>query len=208
MKVERPFPPKFLIDSFEDEFAPAPELDDFVCSTFLNDKHPLFNEEHLHLSFATIGYLWTNVANSRHQKGIAGQAEIPFCQGGKWAKAIYNWQNRQWFGTDRLDFRIILDAKICDRLLPIEFCALLEHELYHCAQSLDDFGAPKFSKDGRPKFGLRGHDLEEFVGIIQRYGVGAGAAGSLSFARAIKQKPKFTGVEIQMMCGTCLGLRA
>ncbi|UIK01498.1 hypothetical protein LZK82_26610 (plasmid) [Rhizobium leguminosarum] len=25
-------------------------------------------------------------------------------------------------------------------------CALMEHELSHCAQELDDFGAPKFPK--------------------------------------------------------------
>ncbi len=29
-----------------------------------------------------------------------------------------------------------------------EFCALVEHEPYHLAQELDEFGAPKFTKDG------------------------------------------------------------
>lgn len=47
---------------------------------------------------------------------------------------------------------------------------LVEHELYHITQATDDFGAPKFNKEGQPVLKLRGHDVEEFVGVVRRYG--------------------------------------
>jgi len=50
----------------------------------------------------------------------------------------------------------------------------LEHELYHIVQSVDEFGAPKFNRDtGMPTLTLRGHDVEEFVGVVRRYGARA-----------------------------------
>lgn len=53
---------------------------------------------------------------------------------------------------------------------------VVEHELYHAAQETDAFGAPKFNRStGRRVFTIRGHELEEFVGVVRRYG--ADAAG-------------------------------
>nr|WP_271894430.1 putative metallopeptidase [Phyllobacterium sp. IY22] len=47
----------------------------------------------------------------------------------------------------------------------------MEHELYHAGQDRDSFGAPKFRKStGLPVFILRGHDIEEFIGVVRRYG--------------------------------------
>jgi hypothetical protein len=69
-----------------------------------------------------------------------------------------------WFG-DVPDFIITIDAEYAMSCSDAEFCALIEHELYHAAQETDPFGAPKFRKStGLPVFTLRGHDIEEFIG--------------------------------------------
>ncbi|NRP70767.1 hypothetical protein ILFOPFJJ_01649 [Ensifer psoraleae] len=79
---------------------------------------------------------------------------------------------------------------------------LVEHELYHAAQETDAFGAPKFSKStGRPIFTIRGHDVEEFVGVVRRYG--ADAAGVRAMVDAANQKPEIARVQIAHPCGTC-----
>ncbi|HVR48145.1 MAG TPA: putative metallopeptidase, partial [Pseudorhodoferax sp.] len=88
-----------------------------------------------------------------------------------------------------------------------EWCALVEHELYHVGQEMDEFGAPKFTREGMPRLCIRGHDVEEFVGVVRRYGVGDpdGAIGRL--ARAAGAMPEIGRANIAGACGTCL-LRA
>ena len=58
-----------------------------------------------------------------------------------------------------------------DKGTPYAVCALIEHELYHCAQDTDADGFPAFdSQTGRPKWTIDPHDVEEFVGVAERYG--------------------------------------
>ncbi|MDV6320963.1 putative metallopeptidase, partial [Chromohalobacter sp. HP20-39] len=80
-------------------------------------------------------------------------------------------QLAEWFGRVPA-WLITLDAEYCANCSDAEFCALVEHELYHIGQETDAFGAPAFTKDGLPKLFLRGHDVEEFVGVVRRYGIG------------------------------------
>ena len=83
-----------------------------------------------------------------------------------------------WFGMVP-DFIITINAAWWLQASDVEACALVEHELYHCAQDSDEYWAPKFNKQtGRPVFTIRGHDVEEYIGVVRRYG--ADAAGSLS----------------------------
>jgi len=81
------------------------------------------------------------------------------------------------------------------------FCALVEHELYHCGQKLDVHGMPKFGQDGMPQFAIRGHDVEEFVGVVARYG--ADAAGVSEMVEAAKHRPSVGLASIAGACGTC-----
>jgi hypothetical protein len=82
-------------------------------------------------------------------------------------------QMHEWFGRIP-KYIITLAADYCEQCNDLEFCALVEHELYHIAQATDDFGAPKFNKEtGQPVLKLRGHDVEEFVGVVRRYGASA-----------------------------------
>jgi hypothetical protein len=205
--MKRPQPPAELADKLRlpEQFAPAPELLEWALATFVARDSKLFNPEHAHLAHATVGFLWTNVANRKNQRVIVGQAEAP--QGkGSWGSARSMFQLRRWFGHD-LDFLITIDAVYAAGCTDAMFCGLIEHELYHCAQARDQYGVPKFTKEGRPVFGLRGHDVEEFIGVVRRYGVGAAAGGVAELVAAAKQKPEIAAVAVAGACGTCLSRR-
>ncbi|APG91136.1 putative metallopeptidase [Sinorhizobium americanum] len=178
-------------------------MPEWVEATFLDPASPVHNPDHLHLRSADIGFLWTIVGNSKKGRRVIGQCETGSPQGtmGKWSRARAEMQVKQWFGHVP-DFIITLDAEYCRECGDAEFMALVEHELYHAAQDVDAFGAPKFSKStGRPVFVIRGHDVEEFVGVVRRYG--ADAAGVRAMVDAANQKPEIARVQIAHACGTC-----
>lgn len=163
----------------------------------------MFNPDHAHLIPASIGMLWTTVSNSKKGRTVIGQAEMgqPAGMMGKWARARAEAQVLGWFGLVP-DFIITIDANFWVSASDAQACALIEHELYHAAQDVDAFGAPKFSKStGRPVFVIRGHDVEEFVGVVRRYG--ADAAGVRAMVDAANQKPEIARVQIAHACGTC-----
>jgi hypothetical protein len=200
----RPRPPKKLLESFQTEFVPAPELDKFVRESFLNEESKLYNYDHRHLRKARIGYLWTNAGNMKQMKTVVGTAEIPkpSPMSSMWQKARYYYQIREWFGTTDLDFLITLDAVYISKAPNNIFLAILDHELYHCGHKRDEFGKKLFSKQtGKPIFGLLGHDVEEFVGIWMRYGPRAGAGDSMKLLIAGKSKPLIGKADIQKLCG-------
>lgn len=189
-----------------DYFRPAPELAQWAKATFVERGSPLLNEDHEHLRDAHVGFLWTTVTAARHMHTIAGQAEIPRFQGGKWSKTRQELQMEHWFG-DLPDFVITLDASYARQCDDVTFCALVEHELYHCGQQLDDYGAPRFNTStGLPVYGIRGHDVEEFVGIVRRYGVGAAAGHTLALVEAAQQKPQIAKATVSAACGSCKAL--
>lgn len=184
-------------------FVLANPLREWMEATFLNPSSPVHNPEHAHLAHAEIGFLWTVVENSRKGRRIIGQCEEGKPQGamGKWARARAEMQIKQWFGFVP-DFIITLDAEYCRACGDAEFMALVEHELYHAAQERDGFGAPKFSRaTGRPIFTIRGHDVEEFVGVVRRYG--ADAAGVRAIVDAANRPPEIARAQIAHACGTC-----
>jgi hypothetical protein len=201
----RPFPPELLIEEYVgiDYFVPAPELDLWVRNTFLRSSSPLFNEEHLHLLAAHIGYLWTNVPNVSKMRGVAGMAEYPFFRGSPWQKNRAIMQMQEWFG-EVPNFVITLSAGYSIEASDTDFCALVEHELYHCAQKLDEFDQPLFNPATElPIFCMREHDVTEFVGVVRRYGIGAVANGR-AFVAAANSEPEIEPADIAQMCGNCL----
>lgn len=205
MEIKRPMPPAELVTALEPVFQPAPEVEEWLRSAFLDDNSPLFNVEHDHLKSAKIGVLWTNVENTRQMHKVAGTAETPKPPSmmGKWGKARFEMQMRQWFGDIDLDFLITLDATYCAGISDTEFCALIEHELYHCAQQIKD-GIPQFSRStGIPKFAIRGHDVQEFTGVVRRYGVGAAAGDTAALVAAANATPEIASAEITALCGVC-----
>lgn len=207
-KRPRPRPPETMFDLSEVNrgFVPALDLATWVRAVFIDDEGPLANPAHAHLQDADIGVLWTTVANRRHGLVILGQAEMGDTIGGmgKWAKARARQQLCEWFG-DIPTFVMTISADYARECEDIEFCALIEHELFHMGQDNDEFGSPKFKRDGKPAFGMRGHDVEEFVGVVRRYG--AEATGTAALVEAANKGPEIGSARITQACGTCLERR-
>lgn len=205
-----PGPPDHLLlpvmEAAADSFAPAPDLAAAVGALFLDEESPFYVEEHSHLLYAEIGYLWTSAPARRRGRTILGTAEIFQPRGSGWAKARQEAQMLQWFG-EAPDFVITLSAPYVARCLEggshANIGALIDHELSHCGQALDEWGAPRFNqRTGRPVFTLRGHDVEEFVGVVERWG--AGATMTETLAAAANAGPRFGRADAAGLCGTCL----
>lgn len=214
LQVITPKPPEWMVQTKKDLFVPAPEVRDFAREYLLNDESELFNEDHWHLRQANIGYLWTNQTCEQKQKRVAGMAALPTIQGNKWMKSIFSQQLESWFGAWfpggevgaelDLDFIIILDAMLVWEYKPLQFCGLLDHELYHCAHKKDSYGELAFDDEtGLPKLALQGHDTEQFIGVVRRYGMDA--ANVRELVEAANRPPLFSEQDIQqIVCGTCL----
>lgn len=202
--LKRPVPPEKIIGQADivDAFIPAPDVTEWLLETFVLSDGALANPDHAHLEHAEIGVLWTNSQNSRKGRRIVGQCELGQLQGamGKWAKARAVQQVTEWFGHIP-DFIFTFDAPYASSCEDDEFCALVEHELYHAAQDRDAFGAPKFRKTGKPVFTIRGHDVEEFVGVVRRYG--SQATGVAALVEAANNGPEIAMARISHACGTC-----
>lgn len=195
--------PEQLVTGFQRGFLPSEDLAVWVASTFIDETGVLANPDHQHLAAATIGYLWTNVDNTKKGRTIIGTAELGKPQGamGKWPRARAELQVIEWFGHTP-DFIITILAPWWDEATNVERCALIEHELYHCAQDKDEFGQPKFNKStGLPSFTMRGHDVEEFIGVAARYGATDPVVREL--VDVINAGPEIGGAAINLACGIC-----
>lgn len=212
--MNRPLPPEELRRAFGStgSFVPAPELTDWLRSTFILPGASLENPEHRHLRFAKIGCLWTDVENGGKLRldargrrlFVAATAEMPRPKGSPWQKARMELQLMEWFG-EVPDFLLTFYALHAFNVADEGFCALSEHELYHCGQARDEFNAPRWSAaTGMPVFSMRGHDVEEFVGVTRRYGPGASTGGVQDLVQAALQEPEIGHADVALACGTCM----
>ncbi len=201
--MTRPRAPAHLLDVISDgaAFVPAPDVERWIFETFIDEGSTLENPEHAHLQGARIGVLWTSVPNGKHGRAIVGQAQLCGAGGSdKWAKGKLEQQLTEWFGAIP-DFLVTLFAPYADQANDATFCALVEHELSHCGQEKDEFGVPKFTRNG-PSYCMRGHDIEEFIGVVRRYG--ADAAGVRAMIDAAAEGPTIPGADVSFACGNCL----
>jgi Putative phage metallopeptidase len=188
-------------------FVAAPDVVDWIRDTFISGiaRSPLANPDHGHLALATLGVLWTNEQNSSKGRAVVGMAEIFAPKGNAWQNARQEQQLREFFGGILPDFILTLSAPYAIAIDDATFCALVEHELYHCAQALDQYGSPKFDRDGVPGWTIRGHDVEQFVGVVRRYGARAAGVDLLVVAAKLAEsQPIVRATEIAGACGTCL----
>lgn len=207
----RPFPPQDLIDKAEEDeairLAPAPDLMNWVITNFLTIGGPLHNPDHdhiaelLHDNEEFLACAWASSACVAKKRMVLGQCEkVMFNQGG-WKKARQEQQMRDWFGYVPT-YLITIDASYCDQATDRDFCALIEHELYHIGVERDEDGEPLYSDvTGLPKHYLAGHDVEEFVGVVKRWGADESVKRLIEVA---KQAPFVSDVNISKSCGTCL----
>lgn len=199
----RPLPNQAFVDEFAPyiRLAPATGVWEWVQSQFIADTGHLHNQDHFHLANADIGFLWASHGFSKKGRIVLGQAEEVMLRAGGWQKARMEQQMYEWFGHQP-DYIITLAADYCLQCSDLEFCALIDHELYHIAQKVDEFGAPKFYRDsGLPKLCMRGHDVEEFVGVVRRYGASADVQELID---AAIQPAEVAKINIARACGTCL----
>ena len=201
----RPMPPDLLFDesNWTKHFVPADGVAEWVAKTLMDESSPLYNEDHKHLHYADIEYLWAAVENKRQMRRVIGQCEEVTFRCGAWQKGRQEQQMKEWFGRVP-PYLITLDAHYARECSDIEFCALVEHELAHIGQKKDEFGAPAFTKDGIPKLGVRDHDVSEFVGVVERYGVGDPDGPIARMVRAANKGPTIANLSIAQACGTCL----
>lgn len=203
----RPAPPEALFESPWLTFMPAPEVRSWARAMFLAEDATLHNEDHSHLEYANFEFLWASGGFARQGRTVLGQCEEVTFRAGPWQKGRQEQQMREWFGSVP-DFVITLDADYSRKCSDAEFCALVEHEMYHIGHAKDDFGQPAFTKAGLPKLAMRGHDVNEFVGVVRRYGVGRPDGDLAQMVAAANAGPEIRGHTIAHACGTCLLMAA
>jgi hypothetical protein len=203
--MKRPLPPPDMAQYGSPAFLPADGMDEFVRATFLDQDSPLFIPEHEILAQATFGYLWAAPEAKDRNRMIVGTAQLMRPPQKKWTSLRALFQVEQWFGD--IDFLITLSVPYvtASHVTEAEVLALIDHELCHCCQDERD-GAPLFRQDtGEPIWGMRSHDVEQFIGPVRRWG--AGPAGVTELVSAAQQPPLFGEVDIRSVvegCGTCL----
>lgn len=184
-------------------FAPAHELKDWVRRTFIDKDAELVNPDHQHLRVADILFVWSSVNFKRQGQVVVGTAQPgkqrPSGPGQK--EFIESWY-LAWNKNQIPDFIITICAPYVVDASPDQICALIEHELYHCGQQKDEFGFPKYSRTtGMPKFAMCGHDVEEFVGVVKRYG-DLGDPAMLQLKDALNSKPSIRPSQSKnVVCG-------
>lgn len=192
-------------------FAPALDLEAWVLDEVLAPDRPLSNYDHAHLreGHARVGFLWTTERYQAKGARVLGTAQTGEPTGKAWGAGRQRQQLREWFGAVP-DFLVTLDAWHAGRALdegrPQDLLAVLEHELYHCAQDRTADGDPRFNADGEPVWGIRPHDLEEFAGVVLRYGHEARpdvAAFVEAVDHAREHGPSVAPATLEGLCGTC-----
>lgn len=207
----RPFPQPDFIDQAEEEEAirliPAPDLKKWVVANFLTLGGPLHNPDHdhiaelLHDNKQFLDFAWASSAYTRAKRMVLGQCEKVMFQQGGWKKARQEQQMRDWFGFVPT-YLITIDATFCDKANDSEFCALLEHELYHIGVERDGDGEIIYSDHtGLPKHYLAGHDVEEFIGVVKRWGANENVKRLIEVA---KNPPFVSDLDISKCCGNCV----
>ncbi|NBC16567.1 MAG: hypothetical protein GVY18_04525 [Bacteroidetes bacterium] len=197
-----PEPPEATLLAAEPTFVPDEALARWMRHVFVEDGGVLLNVDHKHLQQATLGVLWASEMRTKKGRVTLGTAELGRPSGSDaWKKGRAEQQIRGWFGGVP-DFIITLYAPWFEQAGAVARCAVIEHELYHCAQATDAFGAPAFYKStGQPKWTVAPHDVEEFIGVVRRYG--AWSDNLKALVATAQRGPTLRQAEIQGVCGTC-----
>ena len=181
-------------------YVPSPEWGRWIAGEIIGEGGALHNPEHADLQRAHVAVLLTNEKNTRSGSRILGTAQEGEPSGKTWSKGPRRQQLAEWYGSIP-DFLITLDGYwIFERAQagePVKVLALIEHELYHMAQ--DGFSRTT----GKPKWKTVPHDVEEFVGVVRRYGAGAPADKTRELVQAAQQEPEIAAADLDGICGTC-----
>ena len=151
------------LDSDFGAYARAPdELTPIVQTVLLMPEHA-----HLVDGEAAIDWLLKRDEKIKGGRQVLGTANIPRVQGE--LNPCFQWLLENYFGR-MPDFLIILDREFWLSATRRQREILVYHELTHCIHKKDMFGDPLYDENERPRWGLRGHDVEEFTAVVRRYG--------------------------------------
>lgn len=135
-----------------------------ICARLVRD-YPEF--DHLKEGDARIEFLLCGVETLRGGRQVLGEVHLPTVQGR--LKGVFDWLLLRLF-EETPDFLVVLDQAYWDEADGRQREILVFHELCHCVQKSDKQGEPRFDEEGRPVWGLMGHDVEEFTATVSRYG--------------------------------------
>lgn len=209
-QLRRPAPP--AVEQHV-EFAAAPGLAAWARAAFLEEDGPFYVDEHAHLAEAWIAWAWAFVPGRTRGRSIIGETQLAAPRGSTWSRlrdaaTIAGWWRampdaERGADSEGPDLLITLYAPWCTAADDGSFGALVDHELCHCGQALDGYGAPRINQTtGRPQYEIRGHDVEEFVGVVRRWGARA-LPDVERMAAAARKRPEFSAAQIAAGCGTC-----
>lgn len=142
--------------------------------------------EHLRNGEPNVAFLFRVHPLQEQGRAIIGQCIMPNFQGR--LSKVGEWMMEELFGSVP-DFLFILDKDWWDAATPLQREILVFHEMMHAGQAKNMFGAPKFTREGKPVWAIRGHDVEEFTSVVLRYG--AWQPEIASFVAAVNQSAKF-----------------
>lgn len=165
--IKRPMPPEDM-----PMFVAAPEIYEWLHDTIFNPDHDWYNPDHEHVfdyQVNELAFMWACGGYQKAGKQILGTCEKPMFMAGGWKRDRQEMWFNDMFG-DVPDMLITLDASYCRDCSYSDFAALVEHELYHIVHKTNDYGEPSFRADGKPRLDLVSHDVEEFNGVVRRYG--------------------------------------
>lgn len=179
----------------------------WVEAALFDPASPLHNPDHQTLATfeAEIGWAWVTETRAKAGRRVLGEARLGKPSGDRWQQAYKRRAYLDLFGFEP-DFVVTIDAAFVAHALdtgrPADVLAVAEHEVYHLGVERDRFGVERWTDAGRPVWGLRGHDVEEFAGVVRRWGVAASAAGPL--AEAVRHVdahgPEFAAADLAGLC--------
>lgn len=146
---------------------PDPDHDPAVIAARLM-RHPV--HQHLADNEVRIGYLMRCKPKDKGNKRELGSVHAvkTMFQGG--FKDLGLMLLEQLLG-DLPEFLIVLDLKFWNQATDEQRDALTWHELAHIQQRVDEYGAPRFDRDGLPVFGIVEHDVSAFRSEVERFGL-------------------------------------
>lgn len=124
--------------------------------------------QHLKHGEAAILFMFRMEPKDKNGKTVLGEMALPQFMGP--LGAIGRWLLAKACGGELPDFLMILDHTFWSNAPMLQRTALVHHELLHADHKRDKDGEPLFTEDGRPRWGIRPHDIEEFNEVVRRYG--------------------------------------
>lgn len=124
--------------------------------------------QHLKDGRPTVRWVYKMVPTVRQGRDVLGTVYMPAVQGQ--LKPMFDWMMEEKWGYIP-DFLVVLDLDYWIEADDTSREILVFHETCHMVQKEDQFGEPMFDKaTAEPKWGLAGHDVEEFIKVVARYG--------------------------------------